>query len=30
VSLAEKIGAVRVAQRVHDLETKANRSRPAL
>ena len=30
VSLAEKIGAVRVAQRVHDLETKANRSKPAL
>jgi 5'-3' exonuclease len=28
-SLAEKIGAVRVAQRVHDLETKAGRSRPA-
>ena len=29
VSLAEKIGAVRVAQRVHDLETKSDRSRPA-
>ena len=28
-SLAEKIGAVRVAQRVHDLETKSGRSRPA-
>lgn len=28
-SLAEKIGAARVAQRVHDLEIKSDRSRPA-
>jgi 5'-3' exonuclease len=28
-SLAEKIGAARVAQRVRDLETKSDRSRPA-
>jgi len=29
VSLAEKIGAARLAQRVHDLETKSDRLRPA-
>ena len=28
-SLAEKIGTARLAQRVHDLETKSDRSRPA-
>ena len=28
VSLAEKLGAARVAQRVHDLETKTDKSRP--